>query len=279
MTHAFPKIRHFLLEVFLVITTLLIYGIPFLFMVLNAMKDRRSAGLMRLSWPEEIHLWENLVRVITERNFLVLTSFRNSITITVGTLLILTVVCSMAGYVLQRRNNRFVTIVSYVFLTGLMLPPSILPTIWVLNLLGLFRSLTGMILVQVVLRTPFTIMLYRSFVAAIPQQLEEAAIIDGANSHNIFLRVIFPLLKPVTVTSIILNSVVVFNDFVHPLYFLPGARNATVQLTLYSFIGQYSSSWNLLFTNALFITLPLLVLFIIFNRHIVEGITAGAIKG
>ncbi|HUX20829.1 MAG TPA: carbohydrate ABC transporter permease, partial [Spirochaetia bacterium] len=89
----------------------------------------------------------------------------------------------------------------------------------------------------------------------------------------------FPLMQPVTATIIVLNGVNIFNDFVDPLYFFPGANNATVQLTLYNFISRYITQYNLLFADVLLISIPPLILFIIFNRRIVAGIVAGAIKG
>ena len=103
--------------------------------------------------------------------------------------------------------------------------------------------------------------------------------LDSAGPLRLFFLVIFPLLRPVAVTVIVVQSVVVFNDFTHPLYFLPGEQNATVQLTLYNFQSQYETQYNLLFTNILLITIPPLVMYLFFNRQIVAGMTAGAIKG
>ena len=94
-----------------------------------------------------------------------------------------------------------------------------------------------------------------------------------------FGKIIFPLLKPVTATVVILNAVGIFNDFTNPLYFLPGSKNATVQLTLYNFMGQYSNSYNLLFADVILITVPMLIVFIIFNKRIVDGMVAGSVKG
>ena len=103
--------------------------------------------------------------------------------------------------------------------------------------------------------------------------------IDGAGPVRLFFRVIFPLLRPVTVTVVLVQSVFVYNDFVNPLYFLPGEQNATVQLTLYNFNSQFNTQYNLLFMDILLITIPPLVLYIFFNRQIVAGMTSGAIKG
>jgi hypothetical protein len=110
-------------------------------------------------------------------------------------------------------------------------------------------------------------------------ELDEAAIIDGARPLDVFFRVILPLLWPVTVTNIVVQSVGIFNDFTNPLYYLPGNQNATVQLTLYNFQSQFNTAYNLLFTNILLITIPPLLVFLFFNRQIVAGMTAGAVKG
>ena len=136
-----------------------------------------------------------------------------------------------------------------------------------------------MIMVETALQIPFTIMLYKGFMNTIPVELEEAGYIDGCTRSNLFIRIIFPLLKPVTSTIIILDAVTIFNDFTNPLYFLPGNDNVTVQLTLYNFMGRYSSSYNLLFADVLIITIPMLILFLFFNKKIVDGMVAGAVKG
>jgi raffinose/stachyose/melibiose transport system permease protein len=95
----------------------------------------------------------------------------------------------------------------------------------------------------------------------------------------VFIQIIMPLLKPAMVTIIVVQSVAVYNDFAGPLYFLPGTQNVTVQLTLYSFISQFNSDYNLLFANALLITIPALIMYIFFQRQIVAGLTSGAVKG
>ena len=137
----------------------------------------------------------------------------------------------------------------------------------------------GMILIEVAYGLPFSVLLFRAFIATIPRELDEAAIIDGAGPLRLFFRVILPLLRPVIVTMIVVQSVAIFNDFTNPLYYLPGNENATVQLTLYNFPSQFNTQYNLLFTNILLITIPPLIVFLFFNRQIVAGMTAGAVKG
>lgn len=170
-------------------------------------------------------------------------------------------------------------LVQSVIMLGLMIPASILPTIHLLQTLHLYKTMLGMILIEVALQLPFTIMLYRGYMASIPVELEESAKIDGCNSWQIFTKIIFPLLKPINATVIILDAVTIFNDFTNPLYFLPGAKNATVQLTLYNYKGQFASSYNLLFADIILITVPMLILFLIFNKKIVAGMVAGSVKG
>lgn len=260
------------------IFAILIFATPFLFMLVNALKDRRGANLLQLSLPTE-WMWENFKQVFEANDYQILTAFKNSFILTVGSLILLIVVGSMAGYVLQRRNDKTTKTVSTLVMTGLMIPPAILPTIWIMQGLHIYKTMTGMILVETALQIPFTIMLYRGFMNTIPVELEEAGYIDGCTRGKLFAQIVFPLLKPVTSTIIILNAVTIFNDFTNPLYFLPGNENVTVQLTLYNFMGRYSSSYNLLFADVLIITIPMLILFLIFNQKIVDGMVAGAVKG
>jgi raffinose/stachyose/melibiose transport system permease protein len=114
---------------------------------------------------------------------------------------------------------------------------------------------------------------------SIPREIDEAAIMDGASPMRVFFLIVLPLLRPAIITVIVVSSIAVYNDFVGPLYFLPGTENVTAQLTLYSFISQFSSQWNLLFADVIIITIPPLIMFMFFQRQIVSGMAAGAVKG
>jgi raffinose/stachyose/melibiose transport system permease protein len=189
------------------------------------------------------------------------------------------VLAAMTAFVLQRKASRWNGLINGLVLAGLIVPPAVVPTIWVLQRLGLFRTMPGLILVEIAFGLSFCVLLFRAFIATIPRELDEAAVIDGAGPLRLFFRVVFPLLRSVVVTVVVVQSVVVFNDFTNPLYFLPGDQNATVQLTLYNFSSQFTTQYNLLFMNILLITIPPLIMFLFFNRQIVAGMTAGAIKG
>ena len=256
----------------------IVFVFPFLFMFVNSLKDRREANLLSMALPVK-PLWSNYKEVFESNNYIILTAFKNSLLLTVFSLCGLVFVCSMAGYVLQRRRGRTMSFVNFIIMTGLMIPPAILPTIWIMQGLHIYKTLFGMILMEIALQIPFDIMIYRGFMSSIPVELEEAGYIDGCSKIRLFSSIIFPLLKPATATIIILNAVTIFNDFTNPLYFLPGNENTTIQLTLYNFKGQYASSYNLLFADVILITIPMLILFLIFNKRIVDGMVAGSVKG
>jgi raffinose/stachyose/melibiose transport system permease protein len=257
----------------------ILFLIPFLFMLLIAAKDRAEASRFEFSLPTEWRLWENIGEVLATRDGLILTAFQNSIVLTVASVALIVLMGTMVAFVLQRRRDRVGSTIGALLLAGLILPPALVPTIYVLQWVGLFKTLLGLILVEVALILPFAVLIFRTFMNAIPRELDEAAIIDGATPWTLFRRVIFPLLRPAVITVIVVASVAVYNDFVNPLYFLPGDDNATVQLTLFNFQSQFSTRWNLLFADVLLITIPPLIMFIFFQRQIVSGMTAGAVKG
>jgi raffinose/stachyose/melibiose transport system permease protein len=256
-----------------------VFVVPFLFIVLNAMKDRQDAALPAFSWPRHAQPWANLVAVIEARDYMLVIAFINSTILTVLSVACMVVLAAMVAFVLQRRRGRWNRAIDLLVLSGLIIPPAVVPTIWVLQGLGLFRTMPGLILVEIAFGLSFSVLLFRAFIATIPRELDEAATIDGAGPLRLFFRVVLPLLRPVAITSVVVQSVAVFNDFTNPLYFLPGDRNATVQLTLYNFSSQYSTQYNLLFMNILLITVPPLIMFMFFNRRIVAGMTSGAVKG
>jgi raffinose/stachyose/melibiose transport system permease protein len=267
------------LGVIALLVATVLFVVPFVFMLLIAAKDRAEASRFEFTLPSEWNLVPNIEEVLATRNGLVITAFGNSILLTVGSVTLIVLMGTMVGFVLQRRRDRVGAWVAALLLAGLILPPALVPTIYVLQWLGLFKTLPGLILVEVALILPFAVLIFRTFMTAIPRELDEAAIIDGASPWTLFRRVIFPLLRPAVITVIVTSSVAVYNDFVNPLYFLPGSENATVQLTLFDFQSQFSTRWNLLFADVLLITIPPFILFIFFQRQIVSGMTAGAIKG
>lgn len=274
-----PQRRNYWLSAVGIVVSFVLFVVPFLFMVVNAGKTRQDASRLAFSWPAQFQFVQNFQEVITSRDYMLIIAFINSTILTVASVAILVVLSAMVAYVLQRRKSRWNGLINFLVLAGLIMPPAVVPTIWVLQKLGLFRTMPGLILVEVAFGIAFCILLFRAFISTIPRDIDEAATIDGASPTRLFFRVIFPLLRSVAITVIVVQSVVVFNDFQNPLYFLPGDENATVQLTVFNFSSQFTSQYNLLFMDILLITIPPLIMFLLFNRHIVEGMTAGGVKG
>ena len=273
-------LRKYLLGIIAILASIVVFIVPFAFIFLTAAKNMQEASLFEFSLPQQgWYLWENFLTVLQTRDFIIVRAFVNSTILTIASVAIMVVFAAMVGYVLQRRKSRWNHLINFFVLAGLIVPPAVVPTIWVMQTLGIFKTMPGMILIEATFGLSFCILLFRAFVATIPKELDEAAIIDGAGPMRLFFTVVLPLLKPVVVTVIVVQAVAVFNDFTGPLYFLPGDANATVQLTLYNFQSQAASQWNLLFMDILLITIPPLIMYIFFNRQIVAGMTSGAVKG
>jgi raffinose/stachyose/melibiose transport system permease protein len=271
--------RSYVLSAVSILVSVVVFVVPFAFILLTAVKNQQQASLLDFSWPTEFRVVDNFREVIETRDYMLVIAFINSTILTVCSVAGMVVLSAMAAFVLQRRASRWNGLVNFLVLSGLIIPPAVVPTIWVLQGLGLFKTMPGLILVEIAFGLSFSTLLFRAFISTIPRELDEAATIDGAGPVRLFFRVIFPLLRSVAITVIVVQSVAVFNDFTYPLYFLPGDQNATVQLTLYNFQSQYTTQYNLLFMNILLITVPPLIMYMFFNRRIVAGMTSGAVKG
>jgi raffinose/stachyose/melibiose transport system permease protein len=262
-----------------IVLSAIFFLVPFLFTFVIASMNRTQANQLQFTWPQPFVLLDNVGEALAARDYLMVIAFINSIILTVASVAALVILSAMVAYIWQRRASRWSPVVNILVLAGLIVPPAVVPTIWVLQGLGLFRTMPGLIFIEIAYGLPFCILLFRAFIASVPRELDEAAVVDGAGTVQIFFRVIFPVLRSVIMTVIILQSVLIYNDFQNPLYFLPGTENATVQLTLLNFQSQFTTQYNLLFATILLVTIPPLIMFIFFNRKIVEGMAAGSVKG
>jgi len=262
-----------------ILISAVIFLVPFLFIFVIASKNVTEANALEFSWPTEFVLFENLAGALAARDYLMVIAFINSVILTVVSVAALVILSAMVAYVWQRRSGRSGQVINILVLAGLIVPPAVVPTIWVLQSIGLFKTMPGLIFIEIAYGLPFCVLLFRAFITTVPRELDEAAVVDGAGPVQVFFRVIFPVLRSVIMTVIILQVVRVYNDFEHPLYFLPGTENATVQLTLLNFQSQFTTQYNLLFATILLVTIPPLIMFIFFNRKIVEGMAAGSVKG
>ena len=277
------KLRKLISSIWIDALSLVVLGIvfvvPFAFIFLTAAKTRPEAALFQFSWPSEFQLLQNIREVLAFGDYRMFRALWNSILLTVGSVTLIVLLSALVAFVMQRRQDRMASIVSSIMLAGLIIPPAVVPTIFLLQWLGIYKTLLGLIMVEVAYTMPFAILIFRAFMASIPSEIDEAAIMDGASPLRVFFSIILPLLQPAIITVIVTSAVGIYNDFVGPLYFLPGNENVTVQLTLFSFMSQFSSQWNLLFADVLVITILPLIMFMFFQHQLVSGLTKGAIKG
>jgi raffinose/stachyose/melibiose transport system permease protein len=254
--------------------------IPVYFVVVNSFKTVNDAADMLLTWPNKFQLLQviaNYQQVFVDGN--IISAFINSTIITTCAVAVIIFASAMAGYVMQRKSGKLSTFFSFIVLAGLIVPPAIVPTFWVLKLLHVNGTFLSVIFMQAAIGFPFSTLLYKGFCKTVSKEIDEAAFIDGCSGMRHFFNIIFPLLTPVTTTIALIQFIIIWNDFTIPLYFLSSADSTTLPVTVFMFFGKYVSSWNLVFADVVLIALPVTILYLLAQRFIIEGMAAGAIKG
>ncbi|MDO5422420.1 MAG: carbohydrate ABC transporter permease [Eubacteriales bacterium] len=254
----------------------LIILVPIAMVVLNAVKSQAEAATMSLTLPKEFH-FENFRRVIKEGKMI--NAMKNSLFLAVTSVFITNLGASMGAFVLSRRRTKLTKGIYIFFLVGLLAPINYIPTIRVLQALHLMNKMIGVSLLFSALMLPFDVFLYYGFVSTVPRELDEAAIIDGCGSFQMFFRIQIPLMKPVITTGILINFMNAWNDFNIPLYMLNRSENYPVTMAVYNFYGTYVSSWNLVSAAILISIIPVLIVYLFGQKYIVSGMSAGAVKG
>ena len=266
---------HLVVEVVAVLLSLLII-IPIYMMVLNSLKDAAGAAEMSLSLPKLWH-FENYVTVYHEAR--ILQALKNSVVITFAAVSGLVLFSAMAGYVLQRRKNMFTEMVNLVIMLGLVIPVFMVPTYILAKNLHLTGGLEGMILVSVAINFPMSVFLYSGYYKTIPKEIDESALLDGCGPYALFFRIILPLLMPITATNIVIQFLAIWNDFSTSIYFLNSQAKYNLVMTTFLFFGTHSANWNYVFADLVFVSLPVLIMYIFLQRYVISGLTSGAIKG
>ena len=275
------KIKQVVFEIMGVLISFLVL-IPFLMVFLNSMKSKRQANLLQLSltgisWEQFL---ENYGTVIREARLV--SSFLNSAVVTfLGAALVLSC-ASMAAFVVVRRKTRAMKAVNNFIVMGLTLPLAMVPVYFMLSKVHMTTgtgAVAGAILVYAASILPFILFIYTGFIKGISSEIDEAAIIDGASPLLMYFRIIFPLLKPVTITALMHCVMSIWNDFGISLYLLNSAKRTTAVLTTYLFMGQKASDWQLLFADVVLVSMPIVILYLFMQKYIVAGLADGAVKG
>jgi raffinose/stachyose/melibiose transport system permease protein len=250
--------------------------IPLAIMVSGAVKSPEELAATPFSWPQEFQ-WQTFVRAWTEAELL--RGMRNSFILTFVSIILLVFLGASAAYPLARRSAWSPLL--YFFLSGVMVPfqLAMLPLYRLMKLLNLINTFTGVIFIYTAVSLPMVIFLYTGFIKGVNHELEEAALVDGAGKFRMFWQIVFPLLKPVTSTVIIMNIMSLWNDFFIVLLFLPKKEFRTLQLSIFTFVGQYNSKLNLVLAAVILSILPMIIIFLLLQKHFIKGIAGGAVKG
>ena len=250
--------------------------VPLVLIIINSFKADGETMAISAQLPK---LWhpENFATVI-EKGKLV-RSFLNSF-LYAGVSTVVTVLFgSMAAYIFSRRRTGFISFLYMFVILGMVIPVNYVALTKVMQLTGLNNTSIGIILLYVALQTPFTVFLIFGFVSKVPVELDEAAVLDGCSPLRLYFSIVMPLLKPALITASVLCFLNTWNEFTMPLYFLNTSEKWPMTLAIYNFFGQYEMSWNLICADVLLTCAPVIIMYLLCQRYIVGGQTAGAVKG
>ncbi|MEH7095377.1 carbohydrate ABC transporter permease [Neobacillus vireti] len=268
--------KTFIGEIFAILLGL-VFLVPFYYLISNSLKPFAEILTNTSALPKTL-MFDNYVNAFEKLNYLKV--FTNSVIITVISNVVLVVFCSMAAYMLVRTKKKISNVIFMTFVAAMIIPfqSIMIPLIRTAGNFGLLNSIWGLVIMYLGFGSGMTIFLYHGFIKGIPVELEEAAIIDGCTRFGVFWRIVFPLLKPITVTIVILNSLWIWNDYLLPSLVLQDPELKTIPLATFSFFGQYTKQWDLALAGLVLGIIPLLIFFFSMQKHIIKGITSGSIK-
>ena len=276
------KYRFSVFDVFIILFTLffiLLFLFPVYIAVLTALKSPLELAQSILAFPKQVY-WDNFREGLAKSNFL--RSLLNSVLVTFPSVVGIVIVSSMGGYAICRYGKRYWDIgkMEKVFLASLMLPFQILmiPVYRMFRTLGMLNTRWGAILFEIGYSTAYATFLYIGFVKTVPKELEEAALLDGCNPYQSFFRVVFPLLAPINSTVAVLHIMWIWNDFNIALILLQKDSVRTLTVKQYYFFGEHSANYGMAFAASIICMIPILIVFAMMQKSLVEGITAGSVK-
>jgi raffinose/stachyose/melibiose transport system permease protein len=281
------KITGVVMELFAIFLSIIVLS-PFLLVLFNSAKKSADIVISPIALPKHWgQLFTNLSNVIHNQNFSYFKSFQSSLFITAVSLVLLILLSSMSAWVLVRNKTRWSDVIFMVFVAAMVIPFQVV----MLPLLSTFRGLsdflgirllssyTGIIIAYLGFGGSMSVFILHGFIKGIPRELEEAAWIDGCSPEGTFFRVVFPLLKPVQMTVLILNGIWIWNDYLLPSLMLGlNGRIKTLPVAVSSFVGSYVKQWDLILAAAFLAMIPIVILFLCAQKQIIQGLVEGAIK-
>jgi raffinose/stachyose/melibiose transport system permease protein len=260
---------------------LIVYMVPFYLMIINSFKTRREIFANTTGLPTTWN-YQNYLDAMDKMK--ILSAFTNSMIITVGSVVLIILFSSMAAWLLVRDKSKKSKIIFYVFTSGMIVPfqAVMIPLIKWMNEIqfGPFQMLGtyyGIIFMYIGFGVSMSIFLYHGFIKGIPEEVEEAAIIDGCSRWKTYIKIVLPLLKPTTVTVAVLNSIWIWNDFLLPFLTINGKIN-TIPLAMNTFFGAFSKQWELAMAALIMSIIPIIIFYFFVQKHVIAGIVQGSIK-
>lgn len=278
-------------RIFLTAVTVVLFLItlfPFFIVVINSAKASLEIVTDPIAFPERwSQLFENIKTIWTSPSIRYRSSVYTSAIITLSSLIAISVLSAMAAWVLVRRKSKMSTLIFLLFISGLIIPFQVVmfPLVSLFRIINetfgiqMLRTYHGMIFAYVGFGAPLAVFMFHGFIKSIPLELEEAALIDGCSKPQIFFKIIMPILKPIFVTISILNAIWIWNDFLLPSLVLGIGQNIqTIPLAIAAFAGSFVKKWDLIMTAVLMAATPIVIGFLIGQKHIIKGMVSGSIK-
>ncbi|MFD1737392.1 carbohydrate ABC transporter permease [Bacillus salitolerans] len=256
---------------------------PVYIMFVNSFKTREEMYKNVLALPEEL-TFEYYIGAIEKMKFL--TAFGNSLFITIVSVIFIVTLSSMTAWMLARTNNTISKVIFMTFIATMLIPfqTIMMPLLQFMDKimdttsLPMLNTRGGLIYMHIGFNASMAVFLYHGFVKSIPMSLEEAATIDGCTKFGVFWRIVFPMLKPITVTVIILNVIQIWNDFLLPSLVLTSTGLRTIPLSTFYFFGEFTIQWNLAMAGLTLTIIPVVIFYLFAQKHIIKGIGEGAVK-
>lgn len=256
----------------------LLVSTPVLYALANSFRSYSDITRDPMGLPTSF-TFDNYVQLFQQTDFA--EAVGNTLIITVATVVLLVAMVPMAAYGIERLGGRLGRGIYVLFIAGLMIPFQVrmIPLVEGFDDVGLYSTLTSVILVHLGGAASFGILLYCSFIKGIPVEVEEAAHMDGAGRLRTFWLIVFPMLLPVTSAFVIIQALGLWNDFFIPLVFLDSSSAGTINVAINRMVGLLTSQWQLIYTGAILAIIPSVAIFAAFQRYFIKGMSIGAVKG
>lgn len=256
---------------------LLVYIVPFVFVLINSFKSRKDVIANPLALPSTFK-FSNYIDAFEKMNYG--HAFFNTLIITVLSVLVIIIFSSMTAYILVRKDWKFNKFIFFAMVLSMIIPFQgiMIPLVSIYGSIGMLNTKWALIYMYLGFGLSLAVFMYHGFIKSIPVELEEAAMIDGASRFQTFWQIVFPIMKPITMTITTLDMLWIWNDFLLPSLVLIAPNERTLQLSTYVFNGTYTTDYGLSMSALMLSILPVLIIYLFLQKSIIGGVLQGSIK-